>query len=116
QGNLDPTDSRAKFVARGSGYSLFLGSKGAILSLASPRHSTRDRSRQQLDKLQEPANRIEFLEMKLSGANPNANVSGADLLPGKSNYFLGNDPSKWRRGVPQFAQVRYEDVYPGINL
>ena len=116
QGNLDPTDVRAKFVARGSGYSLFLGSKGAILSLVSPQPSTQERSRQQLHKLPEPANRIEFLEMKLSGANPNANVSGADLLPGKSNYFLGNDPSKWRRGVPQFAQVRYEDVYPGINL
>jgi len=59
---------------------------------------------------------VEALQMKLAGANPNANVSGADLLPGKSNYFLGNDPAKWRRGVPQFAGVRYENVYPGINL
>jgi hypothetical protein len=35
QGNLEPTDQRAKFVTRGSGYSLFLGSEGAILSLVS---------------------------------------------------------------------------------
>ena len=116
QGNLDPTDARAKFVARGSGYSLFLGSEGAILSLLSHQPSTQQGSRQQWDKLQEPATRLESLGMKLAGANPNANVSGADLLPGESNYFLGNDPSKWRRGVPQFAKVRYEDVYPGINL
>ena len=54
--------------------------------------------------------------MKLAGANPNASLTGADLLPGKSNYFLGNDPTKWRQGVPQFARVRYENVYPGINL
>ena len=35
QGNLDASDARAKFVAHGSGYSLFLGSEGAILSLVS---------------------------------------------------------------------------------
>lgn len=116
QGNLDPADARAKFVARGSGYSLFLGSKGAILSVVSHQPSTQDRSRQLSDKLQEPATRIESLGMKLAGANPNAKLAGADLLPGKSNYFLGNEPSKWLRGVPQFAKVRYEDVYPGINL
>ena len=29
---------------------------------------------------------------------------------------MGNDPAKWRRGVPQFARVRYENIYPGINL
>ena len=108
QGNLDPADQRAKFVTRGSGYSLFLGSEGAILSLVSrgPSKSKPDAS----------LTRVDSLQMKLAGANPNANVSGAELLPGKSNYFLGNDPAKWHRGVPQFARVRYEDIYPGINL
>jgi uncharacterized repeat protein (TIGR01451 family) len=108
QGNLDAGDPRAKFVTRGSGYSLFLGSEGAILSLVS-RDSTRNPAKQ-------PATRVESVQMRLAGANRNANVTGSDLLPGKSNYFLGNDPAKWRSGVPQFARVRYENVYPGINL
>ena len=56
------------------------------------------------------------LHMKLLGANPNSAVSGHDELPGKSNYFLGSDPSKWRTNVPTYAKVRYEDVYPGIDL
>ena len=34
QANLDAADPRARFIARGSGYSLFLGSQGAIVSLA----------------------------------------------------------------------------------
>jgi uncharacterized repeat protein (TIGR01451 family) len=110
QGNLDPADARAKFMTRGSGYSLFLGSEGAILSLVSQKSS------KQVGKQQESLSRVESLQMKLAGANPNANLTGADLLPGKSNYFLGNDPAKWRHGVPQFARVRYENVYPGINL
>lgn len=54
--------------------------------------------------------------MKLAGASPSARIAGADLLPGKSNYFIGNDRSKWRSNIPQFARVNYEEVYPGINL
>jgi hypothetical protein len=43
-------------------------------------------------------------------------LSASDPLPGKSNYFIGNDPAKWRSAVPHFARVHYENVYPGINL
>jgi hypothetical protein len=39
-----------------------------------------------------------------------------DPLPGKSNYFLGNDPSRWRTGIPRYAAVRYENIRPGIDL
>ncbi len=54
--------------------------------------------------------------MKLAGANPKAKVSGLKELPGKSNYFIGNDPKKWRTNVPNYAEVKYEGVYPGIDL
>jgi len=105
QGNLDPADGRAKFVAHGSGYGLFLGTQGATLTLASRNHSKQTSSM-----------RLETLEMKLAGANPSLSLTAIDRLPGTSNYFIGNNPSKWRAGIPQFARVRYENVYPGINL
>ena len=57
-----------------------------------------------------------FLRMKLVGANPQAKVSGLEELPGRSNYFIGNDPKKWRTNVPNYAKVKYADVYPGVNL
>ena len=38
------------------------------------------------------------------------------MLPGKSNYFVGNDPNKWHTDVPTYAKVRYINVYPGIDL
>jgi hypothetical protein len=116
QANLDVADARAKFVTRGPGYSLFLGSEGAILSIVSGHGSRLGAGKSASGKLDASQARVDSLEMKLAGANPNPHVVGADLLPGKSNYFLGNDPAKWRQGVAQFAKVRYENIYPGINL
>ena len=49
-------------------------------------------------------------------ANPAAKVSGEEELAGKINYLIGKDPSKWRTGVATYAKVRYEQVYPGIDL
>ena len=37
-------------------------------------------------------------------------------MPGKTNYFIGNDPSKWRKDVPTYAKVKYEAVYPGVDV
>ena len=105
-------DSRAKFVNRGAGYSVFLGSEGAILSLASHERQANKSTQTTAGT----ATRLEFLEMKLAGANPHAVVRAADPATGESHYFIGNDPSKWRQGVPHFARVRYEGIYPGINL
>jgi hypothetical protein len=56
------------------------------------------------------------LRMKLVGANERAKVTGLEKLPGKSNYFIGNDPKKWRTNVPNYAKVKYANVYPGIDL
>ncbi len=111
QSNLDPDDPRARFIARGSGYSLFLGSEGAILALQS-----RSLQSPSLRSREKNSSRTEFLEMKLAGANSHATLTAGEPLAGKSNYLLGNDPSLWRRGIPQFARVRYENLYPGINL
>ncbi len=56
------------------------------------------------------------LRMRLVGANTAAAVTGAEELPGKSNYFIGNDPKKWHTNVPNYAKVRYQSVYPGVDL
>lgn len=56
------------------------------------------------------------IRMRLAGAHPRARLEGLDLLPGKSYYYIGNDPRKWRTGVPQYGRVAYRDVYPGVDV
>jgi len=96
--NQGQTDAPVKFLARGSNYGLFLTSNEAVLAL--------HKSPQQ----------VSVLRMALAGGNSNAELAGDRKLPGKSNYLIGNDPSKWHRNIPQYAEVRYHDVYPGVDL
>lgn len=132
--NEGQTDPRVKFLSRTAAYTLFLTGNEAVLSLRQSR----------VDRLQSPTpaamaslerhalhpkgkprgeaaargdrTRDAVLQMKLVGADPAAPVTGFDELPGKTNYFIGNDPKKWRTDVPNYAKAEYKGVYPGVNL
>ena len=56
------------------------------------------------------------LRIEFDGANPSPLVRGLDPLAGQSNYLVGGDPARWRTGLPNYARVRYEGVYPGIDV
>jgi gliding motility-associated-like protein len=50
------------------------------------------------------------------GADARAPVRGELETSDKSNYFIGRDQSKWASAVPGYAEVRYQQLYPGTNL
>ena len=54
--------------------------------------------------------------MSLIGANPKANAVGLAPQPGVVSYFIGNDPKKWRSGIPTYGKVNYPQIYPGVDL
>jgi hypothetical protein len=54
--------------------------------------------------------------MQFLGANTAARITGETRLGGTVNYLLGGESGQWRTGVPTFAQVRVENVYPGVNV
>ena len=55
------------------------------------------------------------VSLRFQGANENARMAGREILAGKSNYLIGNDPSRWRKDIPHYAGVHTEDVYPAIS-
>ena len=89
----------ASFVARGLGYSMRVDAAGIAMHL-----------RAGVDEPAVP------LHLEIVGANAGGSATGLERLPGRSNYYIGNDPEKWRRDVPHFARVRFDDVYPGIDV
>ncbi len=114
--NQGQTDPRVKFLARGAGYGLFLTADEAVLQLHRAGSIQHFSPSSQLSALSSQRATSSVIRMRLDGANSSARVSGTSPLPGKSNYFIGNDPSKWRHDIPQFARVEYQAVYPGVDL
>ncbi|HET9050229.1 MAG TPA: IPT/TIG domain-containing protein, partial [Candidatus Dormibacteraeota bacterium] len=56
------------------------------------------------------------VRLHMVGANPSPQITGEDRLPGITNYLIGRSSSSWIRGIASYAQVRYHDVYPGVDL
>jgi large repetitive protein len=54
--------------------------------------------------------------LKPQGANPDVQVIPQDELPGKVNYFIGNDPQNWHTNIPTYKSIIYQGLYPGIDL
>ncbi len=104
--NQGQTDPSVNFLSRGAGYTLFLTPVASVLSLSpggTPRADAAEAA---------PA----VLRTQLVGGNPNAAAQGLDLLPGASNYLIGNDPGQWHTGVANYGRVEYRNVYAGVNL
>ena len=118
--NCGQAAPHAKFLSRGRGYTLFLAPSETVLALRKPasgedKHAT-DAAPTAVNSVGAPATEHTVIRMQLVGANPEAQVTGLDKLPGHSNYFRGNDAQKWRTNVPNYAKVKYEDVYPGVDV
>ena len=93
--HFEPTGAN-RFAARAAGFALELDDSGSRMRLTRGALST-------------------SVSLQLEGGNP-SRARPENLLPGVSNYFIGDDPRSWRVGVPHYARVRYENIYPGVDL
>jgi hypothetical protein len=122
--NVGQADPQSQFIARGKGYTLALKPTEAKLALRSQKAAgegerQKAKGERQIFALPTPDSRqptADELRLKLVAANPAATIEGLDELAGKSNYFIGNDPAKWRAGVANYAKVKCADVYSGVDL
>src|SRR6185503_6316467 len=56
------------------------------------------------------------VRLRFINANPAPRVRGMEPAPGRRHYFFGNDPRQWRKNVPSYTRVKYERLYPGVDL
>lgn len=98
-------DPEVRFLSRGAGHTLFVTAAGAVLQLHPQQTSNTG---------PEPVGSA--VRMDIVGADRRARITGADPLPGRVNYLVGNDPKAWRQDVPTYGKVKCAGVYPGIDL
>ena len=113
--NQGQADRSVNFLARGSGYGVYLTGEEAALMLCTPIYGSRAEFRRNVRPIGKPAG-CDVVHMQLAGANSTVEPMDEEQLPGKVNYFVGSDPAKWHAGIPTYAKVRYSSIYPGIDL
>jgi Beta-propeller repeat len=87
---------QVRYYAQGPGYGLYATPDELVLSLGK----------------KEPA----ALSLQFLGADPQVKVEALDRLPGRFNYLLGNDQSKWRSNLPTYGGVVYKGLWPGVEM
>ena len=92
--NLGQWGGEVRFVSRSPYSTVLLTDDGAVVS----------------------AERGRAVRIRLAGSLPPASVQGLDALPSSTGYFLGNRPQEWKPRVPHYRRVRFEDVYPGVDV
>lgn len=139
--NRGQTGASCEYVARGPGYNIFLTPGEALLVFQERRRTSTESAALTNEPISERGVEPRFhqrrhdgaskngkeqttaeqppmvVRMRLIGANQNAeSVEGREELPGKVNYFIGDDSSKWLTAIPTYGSVSYRDVYPGVDL
>ena len=105
--NRGQSDSSVQFISRSANHALFLKQNEAQFVFPNKERSSTGKKQMV---------RPDVLKMNLLRANENASVVGLDELPGRTNYFIGNNPDNWQQEVPAFKRVKYDDIYEGIDL
>src|SRR2546422_7037383 len=117
--NLGQADPRVRFLAHGNGYELFFTEQETVLTFSASGQLATLRSKSHLWRRRQNAgisSGAAVLRMRLKGSNPAPQIIGLDELPGKFNYFIGNDPKNWHGGVPSYGRIEYQEVYPSIDM
>jgi hypothetical protein len=128
--NLGQTDAHVRFLSRQANLTLFLTNKEAVFSFTqetNQSHTSEETRRIAISSLMTsrfltyPSSARSSptrttLSMELVGTNPDVEIKGEEPLVAQSNYFIGNDPSNWHTHVPNYAKVRYHNLYSGVDL
>jgi Beta-propeller repeat len=125
--NRGQADPRVKFYQRGAGETIFFTREGVGFSLrrgeakagiaGSPARPGSEQflaKKRQAPAAHQPAPAL--VQLTPVGMQPQVEIAPAAPQAARFNYFIGNDPKKWRTDVPSYGAVVYREAYPGIDL
>ncbi len=111
-----------EYYERGVGHATFFTKEGVYLSLLGGQDakSVPDKMEAAASGFRRPANRIgrrsEVVRLSMRGASGDPEITAEESREGKVNYFMGNDPKKWRTNVPLYGAVVYHEIYKGVDM
>jgi len=97
--SFEPTADSARFLAHSGGYLVSVGVRDVAVAVSDAKSGMGQTLRFGFDHA--------------SAAGP---LQALEPQQGVTNYYLGDDPSKWRLGVKNYAKVLARAVYPGVDV
>ncbi|MBI3620741.1 MAG: SBBP repeat-containing protein [Nitrospirae bacterium] len=97
-GQVNPA---ARYFEKGNGHATFFTPDGVVFALRSGQGSDSG-----------------GMSLKLApvGGNPHSTITAEGAQPTEFNYFIGSDAARWKTNVPAYDGVRYQEIYPGIDM
>ncbi|GIX50660.1 MAG: hypothetical protein KatS3mg132_854 [Limisphaera sp.] len=117
--NVGQADARYRYVSQTRGAVHGLAPDCVTVWLASPATvAVRQPSRGEVPAAENLHGRApgRTLHLRWLDADPRARAVSVEPLAGRVHYLLGSDPARWRRHVPLSGVIRFEQVYPGVDV
>ncbi|HEX9548999.1 MAG TPA: SBBP repeat-containing protein, partial [Acidimicrobiales bacterium] len=106
-----------KFLARGQGLGAVVGSDDIALTFLEPDgppSTAGDDGRARIERRRRTFSST-GVHFRIKGGSL-AHAVGLDEVPGRSNYFRGDDPARWHTNIRHYAGLKIPAVRPGIDL
>ncbi len=114
--NQGQTNKQVKFLSRGYGHTIYLTQKNIVLVLNNSISQKTNPKTFNSKNISNQKLQTEVINLNFLGANNKVQIQGIGGKEGISNYFIGNNPSKWIKDIPNYKEVRYKNIYPGIDM
>ncbi|HNJ44449.1 MAG TPA: hypothetical protein PKZ53_28470, partial [Acidobacteriota bacterium] len=111
--NQGQAHSKVKYLSHSSGYNVLFTNNEVLLTMDATPPVKKTGKGKSAAKSTAPV--ADTVSLQFKGGNPSARIYG-DRMMGKAHYFVGNDPAKWLRNITTYHNVRYEKVYPGVDV
>jgi len=97
--NNGQLDEKVRYYEKGRGRATYFTNAGVYVSLT---------------KSQNPQS--ETVGLIPLGANKHPGIFAEAPQEGRVNYFIGNNPAKWKSGIPAYKSVLYKGIYEDIDM
>ena len=113
--NLGQWESRVLFRSQMRGTTLFVERDCFTLVVQHPDNENLHHPAIHNSKFKNQNYRTHAYRIRFEGCSTGT-VEGTDKDAGHENYFIGNDPSRWRSGVGTYRSLLYHDLYDGVDM
>lgn len=95
---------------------MYLENQGMTFFLTDALSHNHSESGHNHDNSEEGIIHYHAIKQQLIGSNPNPSKTEKNPSKHYANYFIGNNPSKWKSNIFSFDHVTFNEVYNGINI